>query len=435
MTATIAPTGFVGLSHLGIVAGVAWASFGRPVIGYDPDAAIVEALEKGNSPVHEPGLHELLEQSKAWIRFSTDKTKLSACPLVIVSLDVPTLPDNTSDLAPLWGLIDEVVPVLQPGVVIVVMSQVPTGFNKALIQRIEELRPGFSYALYYCVETLVIGNAVRCALAPERFIVGCADLSLPLPEIFREGLRRYGCPIIQMGYESAELTKMAINLYLASSVTYANVLAELCAHVNADWSEIVPALKLDQRIGPHAYLRPGLGIAGGNLERDLTTLRDLCDRHGIDTNYIDALAHHNAHRYHWALSMLRQYVFERNPVPKLAVWGLTYKKNTRSLKNSPAVRLIRDLGARAVVRAWDPVILASDVDLPAQIMSSKESVLEGADGLIIMTDWDAFVGFDPDILRSSMRHPVVIDCVGAMEANRSRLTGIEYISTGRPPLI
>ncbi|MBI2229430.1 MAG: UDP-glucose/GDP-mannose dehydrogenase family protein [Deltaproteobacteria bacterium] len=434
MTATNAPTGFVGLSHLGIVSGIAWASFGRPVIGYDPDAAIVEAIEQGNLPVHEPGLHELLEQSKAWIHFSTDRTKLSACPSVIVSLDVPTLPDNTSDLAPLWALIGEIVPVLQTGVVLVVMSQVPTGFSRALIQRIDKLRPGFSYALYYCVETLVIGNAVRRALAPERFIIGCADPSLPLPENLREGFRSYGCPIIQMGYESAELTKMAINLYLASSVTYANVLADLCASVNADWSEIVPALKSDQRIGPYAYLRPGLGIAGGNLERDLTTLRYLCDRHGTDTTYIDALVSHNAHRYHWALSMLRQYVFERNPVPKLAVWGLTYKKHTRSLKNSPAVRLIQDLGERADVRVWDPVVLASDVDLPAQIMSSKESVLEDADALIIMTDWDEFVGFDPDILRSSMRRPVVIDCVGVMEAKPSRLAGIEYISTGRRPL-
>ncbi len=435
MMATVAPTGFVGLSHLGIVSGIAWASFGRPVIGYDSDAAIVEALEKGNLPIHEPGLETLLEQSKAWILFSADRTKLSACSLVVVSLDVPTRSDNTSDLDSLWALIEEVMPVLQPGVVIVVMSQVPTGFSKALIQRIEELRPGFPYALYYCVETLVIGNAVRRALAPERFIVGCADPSSPIAEILQEGLRRYDCPIIQMGYESAELSKMAVNLYLASSVTYANVLAELCANVNADWSEIIPALKLDQRIGPYAYLRPGLGIGGGNLERDLTRLRDLCDRHGINTTYLDALMGHNAHRYHWALSMLRRYVFERNPVPSLAVWGLTYKKNTRSLKNSFAVRLIQDLGARADVRAWDPMVLASEVDLPAQIMSSKESVLEGADGLIIMTDWDAFADCDPEILRASMRRPVVIDCVGVMESSRGRLAGIEYISTGRPPLI
>ena len=434
MTAPPAPTAFVGLSHLGIVSGVAWASFGQPVIGYDPRADVVAALEKKVLPIHEPGLPELVDQSKTWMGFSTDKTKLAACPLVFVSLDVPTRADNTSDLAPLWSLIEEIVPVLEPGVVLVMMSQVPIGFNRELMRRIEALRPGFIYNLYYCVETLVIGNAVTRALAPERFIVGCDDPSMPLAEILREGFRRYGCPIIQMGYESAELTKMAINLYLTSSVTYANVLAELCAKISADWSEIVPALKLDQRIGPFAYLRPGLGIGGGNLERDLTTLRELCDRNGINTNYIDALVGYNAQRYHWALRMLRQYVFERNPAPNLAVWGLAYKKNTRSLRNSPAVRLIQDLGARADVRAWDPMVLASALDLPARIMPSKEAVLKDADGLVIMTDWDEFAAFDPDVLRSSMRRPVVIDCVGVLESNRSRLAGVEYISTGRAPL-
>ena len=434
MTTPAAPTAFIGLSHLGIVSGAAWASFGRPIIGYDRSAELVAGLGKNILPIHEPGLPELLEKSAAWIRFSPDKTQLSACPLVFVSLDVPTLADNTSDLGPLWALIEEVVPVLQPGVVLVVMSQVPTGFNSALIARIEALRPGFEYELYYCVETLVMGDAVRRALTPERFIVGGADPSQALPEVLDQGLRKFGCPVIQMSYQSAELTKMAINLYLTSSVTYANVLAELCAGINADWSEIVPALKLDRRIGPYAYLRPGLGVAGGNLERDLVTLRGLCDLHGIDTSYIDALLHHNEQRYHWALDMLRRYVFERNTFPNLALWGLTYKKNTRSLKNSPALRLIEDLSGRAHVCAWDPVVSPAEIDLSLPVFSSKESVLKNADGLIIMTDWDEFGDCDPQLMRGSMRCPVVVDCVGIMESKLDRFAGVKYVSMGRSPV-
>jgi UDPglucose 6-dehydrogenase len=434
MTPAPGPTAFVGLSHLGIVSSLAWASFGRPVVGYDPDVNIVAALSEGRLSIHEPGLPELLEQSKSWIGFSADKSKLSNCPLVFLSLDVATLADNTSDLTPLWALINAIVPALAPGVVLVVMSQVPTGFCRDLVHRIEELRPGFSYLLYYCVETLIIGNAVQRALRPERFIMGCEDPSAALPEILREGLGSYGCPIIPMRYESAELAKMAINLYLASSVTYANVLAELCAEVNANWSEIVPALKLDQRIGPYAYLRPGLGIGGGNLERDLKTLRGLCDRHGIGTSYIDALVDHNARRYDWVLSMLRQYVFARNPLPDLAVWGLTYKKNTRSLKNSPALRLIKDLAAMANVRAWDPVVSLAEIDLPLPTMASKESALENADGLVIMTDWDEFADCDPQLFHRSMRSPVIVDCVGILESKFNRLAGVSYISPGRPPL-
>ena len=269
------PTGVIGLSHLGIVYGTAWASFGQPVIAVDADEAAVRRLQSGDPIVLEPGLPELLEKARPQLTYTDDFSQLAACPLVIVARDVPTDENNRSDIAAVQRLIDAAIPHLRQDVMLVVMSQVPPGFNRQLGEQIRAARPELRFKNYYWVETLAFGWAVERAMQPERLIVAGADPTEPLPEQFRAGLEQFGCPIVRMGFESAELTKTAINIYLIASVTYANALADLCEAVGADWSEMVPALRLDKRIGPAAYIRPSLGVAGGNLERDLVTLRQL----------------------------------------------------------------------------------------------------------------------------------------------------------------
>jgi UDPglucose 6-dehydrogenase len=433
MTTSSGPTGFAGLSHLGIVSSIAWASFGRRVIAYDPSIERVEGLASGNLPVHEPGLRELLAGARDAVTFSNDPARLSDCPVVIVSLDVPTGEDHVSDLAPVFSLVETIMPVLRDGVVLVIISQVPPGFTRALASRVRAGRPGFRFTLYYLVETLIFGRAVERALKPERFIVGCADPSEPLAPQLAGELARYGCPVLPMRYESAELAKTAINLYLIGAVTYANVLSDLCGSITADWNEIIPALRLDQRIGPAAYLRPGLGIAGGNLERDLATVRGLCYQHGVDAEYLGALAGSNDRRHRWILEMLREHVFAAESSPTLAVWGLTYKRNTKSVKNSPALKVLRALTGRAEFRAWDPVLGTGEVDVPAQLLPSSDAVLEGADALLILSDWEEFSRCDVKPMRTRMRRPIVIDCVGALEGRRKDLGGILYLSMGRPP--
>ncbi|TKB72831.1 MAG: UDP-glucose/GDP-mannose dehydrogenase family protein [Nitrospira sp.] len=427
------PTGFVGLSHLGIVSSLAWASFGRAVVAYDPSVERVASLAAGTLPVHEPGLAELHTKTHAHVEWVSDAAKLEACPLVIVSLDVPTAEDNTSDLTPVLALIDAIVPFLRQDVVLVVMSQVPPGFTRRLRTRIEQIRPDLRCTLHYWVETLIFGRAVERALRPERCIVGCEDSDAGLAPMFAEALSVYGCPILPMRYESAELAKTAINLYLIASVSYANTLADLCEAVDADWGEIVPALRLDQRIGPAAYLRPSLGIAGGNLERDLVTLRSLAYEEGVDAAVFDGFSQANKKRYDWALRMVNCYVMTQSAKPKIAVWGLTYKKNTHSTKNAPALRLIRDLAAHAEFAAWDPIIRAQDNLGAVQLLGSPADALRGADALLIMSDWDEFVNADLRPVRSEMTRSLVIDCAGALEGRRKELTGIEYVSMGRRP--
>ncbi len=423
-------TAFLGLSHLGIVSGVGWASFGQPVLGLDVDTNAVESLKEGATPVYEPGLDDLLKRHAKRLRFSTDLSLLRECPLVILSRDVPTDAENVSDLAPVYELVDRAVPHLAPGVVFVVMSQVPPGFTRALGDRICSRRPALAFHLYYWVETLIFGQAVDRFLKPERFIIGCADPAAPIAPVFEHGLRRFGCPLLPMRYESAELTKAAINLYLCAAVTYANTLSEVCEVIGADWAEMVPALRLDRRIGPAAYIRPGLGIAGGNLERDMVTLRDLCEAHGVDALFIETMVAYNARRPQWVHRALQEHVFAENQYPVIAVWGLAYKKNTRSTKNSMPLRVIHELRGLADVRAYDPVIKAGDVDVPAKVLDHRDEVLAGADCLLILTDWDEFAVPGREALRA-MRRPLVIDAVGVVDAARADLRGVRLIAMGR----
>jgi UDPglucose 6-dehydrogenase len=433
VTALAAPTAFLGLSHLGIVSSVGWASFGRPVLAVDPEVETVAQLARGDLPIHEPGLADLLERSAAHIMFSNNLALLADCSLVIVSRDVPTDATNHSDLKPIEALIDQAVPYLKPGVVLVVMSQVPPGFTHALGKRVRAVRPELPFQLFYWVETLIFGEAVNRTLHPERFIVGCADPVAPLPGIFEAGLEAYSCPILKMAYASAELTKTAINFYLAGSVTYANTLSDLCEAIGADWSEIVPALQLDKRIGPAAYLHPSLGVAGGNLERDLITLQNLCHTHDVDATYLDSLVDYNNRRFEWVTRHLRDRVFSRVARPNIGIWGLTYKRNTRSTKNSPGLRLIGELSGRARMRAWDPAVAAGDVATDAEVVGAAEDVLAEADCLVIMADWDDFARAELHTVRDVMRRPLVIDCPGVLQQRRAELRSmrIEYVGMGQ----
>ncbi|SRR5579871_334448 len=428
---TASPTGFVGLSHLGLVGSIGWASRGDPVIAVDPRQDVVASLGRGVLPIYEPGLEPLLRKARERLTFTADFAALERCPLVILAQDVPTTEDNRSDLGIVQRLTEQIFPHLPAHATLVIMCQVPPGFTRAVATRARAVHGERDLHVYYWVETLVLGRAVERYLHPERIILGCEDPGAERPETLERGLRRFGCPILPMRYESAELTKTAINLYLAGAVTFANTLSDLSEEIGADWSEVAPALRLDARIGPAAYIRPGLGIGGGNLERDLMTLKELAAQHRTDASFIDAVIAHNARRTSWVLAKLERLVFREVAHPTIAIWGLAYKKGTRSTKNSAALRVISSLAGRASVRAYDPMVreVADNHDLT--MAPRRDEAMSGADCLLLMTDWDEFGTVDPADIRQALRRPLIIDPVGALEARRDELGGIRYVSMGR----
>jgi len=406
---------YAGLTHLGLVYGAAAATSGFRVIAFDPDAKLVAALGAGKLPVEEPGLEAAYRSQRERFTFTSDPAALSQADIAFISADVPTDDAGLSDLARTRSLIDTVFPRLKSGATLVVLCQVPPGFTRSLALPKDRL--------YYQVETLVFGSALERALRPERFIVGCDDPARELPAPYTAFLQASGCPVLRMRYESAELTKIAINCCLVASISVANTLAELCERISADWSEIAPALKLDRRIGAHAYLSPGLGIAGGNLERDLATVMRFAKQHGTDAGVVAAWVKNSAHRRNWAASTLKKLLIDRKPDALVAVWGLAYKENTHSLKNSPSLATIAQLKG-VNLKTHDPVVPSATAKEPLE-------AARNADALMILTPWPQYRAIAPADIAKAMRGRIVLDPYGVLDRAKAREAGLQVHVLGR----
>jgi UDPglucose 6-dehydrogenase len=420
--------GFAGLSHLGIVSSAVAADLGFDTVAYDSDASLCSHLTAGEPPIQEPGLAELLAKVTGKIDYTSSAKDLDRCDLLYLSLDVDTDAAGHSDLSRLETLTETVLPCLKSGCTIVVLSQVPPGYTQQMsLADHVQLQAGH-HPLYCQVETLIFGRAVERAGQPERYIIGCQDPQAPLSPELAEFLGAFGCPILPMRYESAELTKISINMFLAASVAMSNSLAELCESVGADWSEIAPALRLDRRIGEHAYLAPGLGIAGGNLERDLVSVLGMAREHGTDCAVVESILTNSKYRRHWVLRNLHQSLPIAPSSATIALWGLAYKADTKSTKNAPSLALIAALSG--TIRAYDPVVDPADV--PAEVsrcLSPLDSCI-GADALVIMTPWEEFRSVDLGRVREAMKGDLVVDPFGFLQSSSCAEHGLKHCRIG-----
>jgi UDPglucose 6-dehydrogenase len=421
--------GFVGLSHLGLNYSLATAARGFDVVAYDPDPALTARCAAGEFFIEEPGFTDLFAEHRARLHYTSAESDLAKCDLVFYSLDVHTNERNESDVGPLTALIHATAPRLSAGTTAVVLSQVAPGYMRQLITELQERSPA---EFCYQVETLIFGRAVERAMQPERFIVGVDDPSRSLPAPFQTWHASFGCPVLVMRLESAELAKIAINFFLVSSVATTNTLAEVCERIGARWDEIVPALRLDKRIGPHAYLGPGLGIAGGNLERDLVTVQSLANKYGTEAGIVSAWQINSRHRRDWALRRVHEFVLSgANAAEKsFALWGLAYKQDTHSLKNSPAIALAEAL-APFHKSGYDPRV--KTLARPIPNLSMAASALEacrGADALLVMTPWSEFSTVAADDIRREMKGDVVIDPFGVLDSRACHDAGFSYHALG-----
>ena len=413
--------GYAGLTHLGLNSAAAAADKGFEVIGFHDDASYVTAINEGKLPVTEPGLNELVEKNKARLTFSDDAKSLSRCDLVYISVDVPTDDHGNSDLTPINKIIAASEAVMRPGALLIILCQVPPGFTRNLSRSPKQL--------YYQVETLIFGSSVERATLPERFIIGCVNPDQKIDSRLEEFLGSFNCPLLPMRYESAELAKISINMCLVASVSVANTMAEICENVGADWSEIVPSLKLDKRIGEFSYLKPGLGIAGGNLERDLNTVIQLSKKHQTDGGVVAAWIENSAYRKEWAWRTMSEVVLSSNPNARVGVLGLAYKENTHCTKNSPSLALLSKL-EKFEVCVHDPVVSSDAVGIPVSSPSNAEDVAAEADVLAIMTPWPEYAKLDLNKVSSLMSGRIIIDPYAVLNGQRVKEAGLEYFTLG-----
>jgi UDPglucose 6-dehydrogenase len=411
------------MTHLGLVSAAGVAERGFDVVCYDGDTKLIERLRRTELPVSEPDLDDLVRTNGPRQRFTSDIAGLAECDVVYIAPDIPTDDTGRSDTTGIVALIARVNDVLAPHAVLVVLSQVEPGFTRRLTAPPPERR-------FYQVETLVFGRAVERATKPERYIVGCSDPGRPLPEALRAVLEAFSCPILPMRYESAELAKISINFCLVASVSVANTLAEVCEAIGADWTEIVPALKLDRRIGQYSYLTPGLGISGGNLERDLRTVLEIGGAHRTDVGLVQAWLHNSAYRKDWTFRTLRDAVLTQMADPVIAVLGLAYKENTHSTKNSPSLRLLSQLQSHRV-RVHDPVVPATVVSF-AQGCAHPLDCLDDADAVVVATPWPEYRSLSLPEIAPRMRGRVIVDPYRMLDGDQACALGFSYYTLGRP---
>ena len=393
---------FVGMTHLGLVSSVAAAEKGFNVVCFDPNESLIAQLKINNMPINEPQLNDLAVKNQKRIYFTSDIDNIDKCQLVYIAPDVSTDDFGQSDLKVINTLLDQVFQVIKKDTICVVLSQVPPGFTRT--------KKNGTHVLFYQVETLIFGRAIDRALFPERYIIGCEYPNTSLPETYKVFLEAHNCPILQMSFESAELAKISINMCLVASVTTANTLAELCEQIGADWSEIVSALKLDKRIGEYAYLTPGLGISGGNLERDLATICNLADQYGTDAIVIQAWLENSKHRKSWPVQILQKKISKNKDKDLVvAIWGLAYKENTHSIKNSPSLVAISQL-QNVKINVYDPVVKWNNKWHPnATHSSTAVEALHKADALLIMTPWPEFKNWTAKEIFKKLNQQLIID--------------------------
>jgi UDPglucose 6-dehydrogenase len=418
--------GFAGMTHLGINSAAAAAARGFEVVAYDSDRLVIEGLRQRKMPVHEPGLEAMVTSHGARLNFTTERADLSRCDVVYISIDVPTDDEANSDLAPVRAMVADAVADLGSDAVLVILCQVPPGFSRAI-----SLLP--PERVLYQVETLIFGRAVERALYPERIIVGCHDPSRPLPQKYRSMLEAFECPILPMRYESAELAKIAINFCLVASIGVANTLAEVSEAVGADWQEIVPALKSDRRIGAYSYLDPGLGIAGGNLERDLRTVLDLAAKRDLDVGIVKAWIGNSNRRKDWCWRVLAQGLLTKGGAPRIAVLGLAYKENTASTRNSAALALLARLNGMDV-RVHDPAVATFDAPGVTRCAAALDCA-KGADALVIATPWPEYRTLAIHDLARVMTGRLIVDPYRVLDGHGAVAAGFEYRALGMPALM
>lgn len=331
--------GFFGMSHLGLNYLAASAARGFKVVGYDTNNSLIKSLNLGTKIFDEPNLFSRIKKDKEKIYFTSELENLRDCSLIFISSDVPTNHKGQSDLS----FIKKNINVLKKKFSnknLIVMSQVHPGFMEHLNWKKNKL--------FYQVETLIFGKAFIRAFRPERIILGVYDINKKIDKEILNYYKKFNCPLIKTNYRTSELIKISINIFLISSITTTNIISNICKKIGAKWNDIEDSLRLDKRIGEFAYLKPGLGISGGNLERDLANVINVSKKNKIDYSLFNLWKKNSSYQKKWISRIIEKNI-KISKLKKLGILGLSYKENTDSIKNSPSVNLINNLKKKTVI--------------------------------------------------------------------------------------
>lgn len=429
----------IGAGYVGLVSAACFSNFGWHVHCIDKHATKVDGILNGTMPIYEPGLDDLVARNvnAGRLRFSTDLAEaVRSADLVFLAVGTPMRRgDGYADLSYVYQAVGELAPYLHGFTVITTKSTVPVGTSREIEKRLRELRPDADFAVCSNPEFLREGSAIQDFTHPDRVLVGVDDpRAQAMMERVYEPLRLRSAPVIFVGRESAELAKYAANAFLAMKISFINEIADLCEEVGADVQQVATAIGSDRRIGDK-FLHPGPGFGGSCFPKDVSALVRTGREARTPLSLVEQVEKVNNERKIAMIARIERAAGGNVRGQTIAVLGVTFKPNTDDMREAPSLVVLPMLIERgARVRAYDPQGRANaEALLPGvEWAGGAVDAADGADVLVILTEWNEFRALNLGALKQRMRGRIIVDLRNVMRPDDAIAEGFQYSGIGRP---
>jgi UDPglucose 6-dehydrogenase len=427
----------IGTGYVGLVTGTCFAECGNDVVCIDKDASKIDVLNGGGVPIYEPGLTELVQRNRREdrLRFTTNLAEgIEAARLVFIAVGTPQSASGAADLSTVWAVTDALAEHLNGPKIIVIKSTVPVGTNRGVGERLSA-KAKFPADVVSNPEFLKEGTAIEDCMKPDRVVVGArrAELGAVLQELYAPFLRTER-PFLVMSPESAEMTKYAANAMLATKISYINEMANLCEKMGADINDVRRGIGHDVRIG-FQFLFPGAGYGGSCFPKDIRAIINMANQSDVPSEMMEAVDRVNENQKLVLGAKVRAHYGAALGSKTLAIWGLSFKPRTDDVREAPALVLIDALLAEGVqLRVHDPEAMKNVKAIYGERLvycDRPYGALEGAHGLVIVTEWQEFRNPDFELMRRLLAEPVIFDGRNLYSPNQPVEFGFTYYSIGR----
>ncbi|MGZ4608994.1 MAG: UDP-glucose dehydrogenase family protein [Actinomycetes bacterium] len=417
-----------GAGYVGLVTGACFADLGHQVVLRDVLPEKIEALERGEIPIYEPGLDELVERNRERLRFTTDVGEaVDGAELIYVAVGTPPTYSGDADLSAVWTVVDEL-PKLDRRTVLVMKSTVPVGTGDKVRAALDAR--GLSNVGYVSnPEFLAEGTALHDFMEPDRVVVGgfeSADADM-VADLYS----KLDAPVVRTDVSSAEMIKMASNAFLSTRISFINEIANVCELVGADVTAVAEGMGLDHRLGKH-FLKAGIGFGGSCFPKDISALKQLAGNSGYHFQLLSSVIEVNELQKRRVIGKLQKHLGPLRGT-RIALLGLAFKPGTDDMREAPSLVLAsRLLAEGAEVRTWDPVASAADLLPTAKQCATVEEAVDGADAAVIVTEWPQLADLATPDVRERMAHPLIIDGRNLLDPAKTVAAGFAYEGIGRP---
>ncbi|ARN80015.1 UDP-glucose dehydrogenase family protein [Methylocystis bryophila] len=429
----------IGSGYVGLVSGACFADFGHVVTCVDTDAGKIDRLNRGEIPIYEPGLDELVATNarQGRLSFTTELAPaVKGADAVFIGVGTPSRRgDGHADLSYVFAAAKTIGEALgEKFTVVVTKSTVPVGTGDEVERIIREIRPDADFAVVSNPEFLREGAAIEDFKRPDRVVIGTEDARARevMEEIYRP-LSLNAPPLFFVGRRTSELTKYAANAFLATKITFINEIADLCEKVGADVQDVARGIGLDKRIGPK-FLHAGPGYGGSCFPKDTLALLKTGQDEGAPLRIVETVVAVNDARKRLMARKIMQALGGSVRGKRIALLGLAFKPNTDDMRDAPSISIVASLvGDGASVHAYDPESMEQARPLMPEVSFHDDAygAIEGADALAIVTEWDAFRALDLDRVKTLMKSPIIVDMRNVYRPAEARKRGFTYVSVGR----